>query len=292
MNMHTRITQQGVLAGAVRQACQWRLLTLWAFFLLLPCLVLVLPVWFTLGAGLDYSVHAASLAKELDLLALADLLHGQAHRSGALLMCAGLALGLTFMLSPLLSGMVVTAARAHSAPGFGMLLGGARLEYGRMLRMLLWAIVPLGAAGALGNFAVDAAARYGERAILESNAQLANIGAYLVLGLLLTLAHASIDAGRAALALDARRTSAINAWWLGCKMLVKRPGATLVVYFGLSAAGLALAAALAYARIHLPPISTLGLVLGFAITECGVLALAWMRSARLMAMMALARAAN
>src|SRR5205085_11574257 len=99
--------------------------------------------------------------------------------------------------------------------------------YGRMLRMLLVAILPLGIAAALSGAAFRFAARSAETAILETDAVHASHVALAVSAVLLLLAHATVDSGRALLGNDRRRRSAWLAWWHGCKLLVRRPLAML-----------------------------------------------------------------
>jgi hypothetical protein len=275
---------------AARCALQWRLLVLWTGVLLLPALVAALPVWQLLSANLDHTVGAAAFASRLDLVALADL-SGALARSGA---ATGngtlLALVLTLLLSPLLSGMTIAAARAPQQLGFSGLVAGGVLEYTRLLRMMVWAVVPLGLAAALSGVATGVAGKAGERAILESEASFASLAAIVFAGVVLLLANASLDAGRATLAIDRRRKSAVRAWWDGCKLLARRPLATLGAWFGISALGLALAALLGVARINVPALGAGGFLAGFALTQLAVAAVAWMRSARLVALMELARA--
>ncbi len=277
---------------AGRAALQWRLLVLWAALLAVPTIAAALPVWQLLGANLDHSVHVASLAQELDLVALADLA-GSQQRSGPAVPDGLLtALLLTLLLSPLLTGMAAAAARAPQPLRFGGLLAGGVQDYLRMARMLVWAVVPLGIAAALGSAAMAAAGKYAERALLESHAELAGIGALLICGLLVLIAHASLDAGRAVLAADRRRRSAVRAWWDGCRLLLQRPGAALGGYLAISVVGLAVAAALGLARVHVPHAGVPGSIGALALTQLVVLALAWMRSARLFAMIALAMPAR
>lgn len=280
------------LAAALEAARQWRLLLLWVLLSLLPAALLALPVWRLLGASLDNSVHAAALAEQLDLLALADLAHVFGHSGVALPLAALLALALTLLLSPLQTGMAMRAARAPQRLGFGALLAGGLQEYPRMARMLLVAALPLAAAILLGGAARGVAERYGEGAVLASQAASASLAAQLLMALLLLLAHASIDSGRAILALDRRRRSALKAWWQGCRLLASRPLATLAAYLPITVLALALAAALGLARIALPRVDGAGFFLALLLTQLVVLVLAWMRTARLFALIAVARAAE
>ncbi|VXB23665.1 hypothetical protein [Massilia sp. 9I] len=280
------------LLPALRPALQWRLMLLWLVALLLPTLVAALPVWTMLGAAFDRTVQAPSLAQRLDLVAIADLisLHGQ-HASA--LAGGGLvALVMTLLLSPLLTGAAISAARAPAPLGFAALAAGGAHEYGRLLRMLLWAIVPLGLAGLVGSFAAGAADNHAATTALASSADNAALGATLVAGLFLLLAHATLDAGRAVLALDRRRKSAVLAWADGLRVLTRRPLAAFGVYFGITLAGLALAALLAVARLNVPALGAGSFFGGLLLTQLAVLALAWMRCARLFALMEVARGAR
>lgn len=285
--------------AATRAALQWRLLMLWAGLLLVPTLLLALPVWRTLSTSLDNSVRAPALAERLDLVAITDLIANLGKNSGATSGAGFTALGLTLLLSPLLSGLVITAARArHSAvgqtagqtPGFGALLTGAFSQYGRMLRMLVWAVVPLGLALAIGGAALNAAGKHAATVITASDASLPSRLALAGAVLLFLLANATLDAGRAELALDTRRTSAVKAWWRGVKLLCQRPLASGAIYLAITAAGLLLAALLGIGRLNLPPSGVPGVIGAFALTQVIALALAWMRSARLFALIDLARA--
>ena len=91
------------------------------------------------------------------------------------------------------------------------------------------------------------------------------------------------------LALDRRRRSAFKAWWQGVKQLARRPLATLGAYLPVTVIGLLLAGALTLARVHLPRVDGAGFAAALLLTQLVVLVLAWMRTARLFAMIALAR---
>lgn len=301
MNQLSDLTIQpaglAALPRAAAAALQWRLLLLWLVLLLIPTAVLAVPVWQTLGAMLDNSVYAAALAQRLDGVAFTDLIAAVNRNGGTLGMAGVIALVLTLLLSPLLSGMVVTAARHTAAvphtgaraAGFGQLLTGAYTQYGRMLRMLVWAVLPLGAAAGAGWGLMHLADQYGATAILESDAQRVTYLAMAAAAVLLLLVHATLDAGRAVMAAEPRRRSAVKAWWAGLTLLVKRPLATLGVYLVISAVGLVMAAALGVARLNLPALGLGSAIGAFVVTQLAVLAVAWMRSARLFALVAITR---
>ena len=279
----------GVLHAA-RAALQWRLLLWWAMLLLLPTVVAALPVWELLSASLDHSVYAARLAERLDMIAYADIMHAARDQYAPALGAGSLvALALTLLLSPLLAGMALAAARAPQPLASGALLAAGAQCYPRLARMLAWSIVPLGVAVMVGSSAHHLAGQVAETARLEADAERAAHLATLATVVLLLLAHATIDVGRAMLAADRRRTSAIGAWWRGCGHLARRPLALLGTWLGITAAGLALAAMLAFARVHVPALGTVGTAAAVVLAQLVVLVLGWMRMARLFALVALLR---
>jgi hypothetical protein len=169
------------------------------------------------------------------------------------------------------------------------LLAGAMHEYGRLLRMLLWALLPLGLAGLAAGFALDLADGYALDARVPAEARHATLAASFLAALLFALVHLTLDLGRAVLALDRRRRSAVRAWFDGLRLLVRRPLASIGLYLGVSAAGLALAGLLGLARIQLPAIGPLAFAGAFVLTQLAVAVLAAMRCARLFGLMHLAR---
>lgn len=276
--------------AAARAALQWRLLLWWALLLFLPTFVATLPVWQMLGESLDHSVYAARLAERLDLVAVADLMGAmREHHASAIGGGATVALILTLLLSPLLSSMSLAAARARDRLGFMALLASGAQGYARMLRVLLVALIPLGIAAALSGLAFHIAGKTATNAILESDALHASHVALAVSALLLLLAHATVDGARALLGNDRRRRSAFLAWWHACKLLVRRPLAMLGAYLLVTVIGLALAALLALARVHAPALGAGGTLGALVLGQLLVLVLGWMRSARLFALMNVAR---
>lgn len=272
---------------AARAALQWRLLALWTAALLLPTLVLALPFWSHFSASFDHSVHAAELAQRLDLSNIADLMSDPARNPLAMKLGAGTALALTLLLSPLLTGAVATAARFDGRPSWRELFAGAVAEYPRMFRMLLWAVVPLGAALGLGGALQQLAGSGADTAIAPDDGLYLRGAADAVAALLFALALATLDAGRAVLAADRRRRSAVIGWWHGLRLLARRPGAMLGSYAAISLIGLAAVAALGLARVHLPHVGTAGFLFALLLTQMIAVLLAWMRSARLFAMIAI-----
>lgn len=274
---------------AARAALQWRLLALWTLLMLIPTAILTLPLWKVLGMGLDHSVHAARLAQQLDMTALADLMALHGKHAEAFNVAGIVALVVTLLLSPLLTGMAATASRAAETLNMRSLISGGLAEYPRMLRMLVWSVLPLGLAIAVGGAATGAAGEQLDKAIVAADVDLVNYAALAVALLLFAFAHATLDAGRAALTIERRRTSAVKAWWSGLKLVLRRPLASMGVYLAISGVGLALAAALAVARINVSGWNLAGFLLALLLVQLTVTVLGWMRCARLFAMVELAR---
>jgi len=139
---------------------------------------------------------------------------------------------------------------------------------------------------------MDWADKQAETMILETGAKNASRVAMVVLLMAFGLAHATVEAGRAVMAADPSRRSAVKAWWRGTRLLVQRPVAVLVVYLGTLVAGLGLALAFAYARTQVVAATPGALVLGVLLVQLLVAAIAWGRIARLYGLSLLARDAQ
>ncbi|RSZ57205.1 hypothetical protein HF313_10015 [Massilia atriviolacea] len=276
---------------AALAALQWRLLLLWTLWMLAPTLVLALPAWQLLSANLDHSVHAQALARALDMTAVSDLLAVHERQQTTFTVAGAVALLATLLISPMLSGMAATAARAPRAPGFAALMRGGAAYYWPMLRMLALGALPLGVAFMAGHAAIGAAAAYATTAAAASEAALPMALAPALLVLLMGLVAASLDAGRAFLASDPGQRCAWSAWLSGCALLARHPLAALGSYAGIGIAGLGLAALLSLARANTAGVDAIGFAGALLLAQAAVATIGWMRSARLFALMELARAA-
>lgn len=274
----------GTFFRAAGAALQWRLMLLWLAGLLLPTLIVALPVKMTLGAQLDQSLQSASLAKGFDTGVFADVITAIGPVMPSLQGAGLVAIVVALLMSPLLTGMAITAIRSGRKPGFGELLSGALAEYGRLFRLLIIAGIVLGLAVAAGSALIAAVAMGAETAIVETEiewkARWAMIGAIA----LFVLAHATIESGRAQFAADGSLRSAIRAWGRGVRQLLRRPLATLGLYLLITVVGLALVALFARWRISLPGATGLGFLGAFLVAQLIALASAWMRTARLYAL--------
>ena len=283
--LHTRTA----LSHALRGAMQWRLWLLWIAITGLCALIGALPVWNWLGGVLDNSLLGGAVGSGNAPELLIEALSAKDAPLGVLAGGIRFATILMLLLAPLLAGATIAATRSKETLGFGDLLRGGISEYGPMLRMLIWSVIPLGIAVAamMGIMGFNESAH--EHAVLASDLDIGRRIALIVGGVLWVLAHASLEAGRGWLAADARLRSALKAWWRGMKLLLRRPFAVLSVYLVTTVLGLLFAVLLVGLRQHLDASTGLGFVLatlvGFGITG----ALAWSRIARLFGMQSLAQ---
>lgn len=277
-----------ILPASLGRALQWRLWLLFVVASLACALVAALPAWNWLAGALDHSVHADAIAAGKAPGLLLDALMARNAPLPLVGESGTIAAVLMLLLSPLLAGATVAAARSRTTLGFGELLRGAIGEYGPMLRMLLWSAVPLGIALLVMTMVIGANEKAHEQAVMASEADTGRAVAFWIGGLLFVFAHASLEAGRGWLAADGRLRSALKAWWRGVKLLCKRPIAVLAVYLGTTVLGLLLATLLLLLRPHLGDGSVLALVLGLLLSSAIAAVLAWSRIARLFGMQALA----
>lgn len=267
----------GALMAGLRRGFHPQLLLAWIIVLQLPALIAALPVATWLHAQFARSPYAEAIAAGRDPALLADALAALGPESALLAGSTLFALLLAAAFSPWLAGMVVAQIRTVYRLRMGGVLRAGLGEYPRMLRMLLWSLVPLGIAGALGLALVWLAQPREPLA----QATLATPLAVGALGLLLMLAHVTVEAGRGWLGADLALRSVFEAWKRGVALLVRHPAATLVVYLGTSAVGYGLAFALGWLRMQVEASGWLGWLVALLLTQLVVAALAWGRSARL-----------
>ncbi|OYU45473.1 MAG: hypothetical protein CFE44_07280 [Burkholderiales bacterium PBB4] len=289
MTTRTPVTRAAIARHALSVALQWRLLLLWTAAMLLPAALMAWPFWATLSGQLDKSIYAAQWAQQLDAIAIADLGAKLMDNAPALMTGGVSALLLTVLLTPLLNGAVVAAARAPEPLHWVALLQKGLQQYGRMLRIWIWGVLLLVAAGASANGLFHLAGDYADKVILESDAKLAGRAALAASALLMLLVHLTLEAGRAQLAVYPGRTSAIKAWWRGCKTLKSHWLSMLGFYLGLTLVGLLGALALTALRIALPQLGAFWLLVGVVLAQAGITAIGGMRIARLTALVDIAQ---
>ncbi|WP_266172201.1 hypothetical protein [Dyella subtropica] len=274
----------GAISGALFSALQWRLLLLWLLLLALPTAVAMLPLWGALGNLLDHSVHAEEWGRQFHMMVFDDVLMGLRDQIPMLhnAMLSGLLL--TLLLAPFLTGMVVGAGRAGRALGFGQLLQSGIIEYGRMFRLMLWSLLPLGIAVGLTMLGSNMADEHAEKAVLESQVVAAEHAVQCLAVLAFVLMHAVIESARAAFIADVGLRSATRALGRGFMQLLRRPLSTLFTYVLVSLIGYLLVLSLGMARIQTVAVSAGGFVLALLLAQLIVAVVGWTRTARLFAL--------
>jgi hypothetical protein len=278
------------MRAALNPIRYWRIIFVWIGVILIPTVALSVPLGSWLSAQLDHSAYAGAWAQAFNVTAVRELVVNATEAAPVLQGALVISLLLTLLFSPFLTGMVIASAREAQALRFVALLQGGVREYGRMLRTLLWSVVPLGVAGAIGAWALHVADKRAEAAIFESQASREHVLAAIVLSALLIAAHVTVEAGRAQFALDIHRRSAVKAWWRGVRLVFARPVVSLGLYILITAVGLSLVALFGIARVNSPHASFSGFLLSLTLTELIAAATIWMRIARLLALVQIARA--
>jgi hypothetical protein len=284
MTDYTKKTGFGAFFGAAGAALQWRLMVLWVLGLLLPTVIVALPLWSTLSDLLDYSVHADLWANQFNGLMFGDtvslLMRNSAWHMGAAIVSLIAAL----LLSPFLTGMTIASGRSHRVLGFGHLLQAGVVEYGRMFRVLLWALLPYLLVMVVAHAALGVAGKHEDKAVLESAADMGNHLAFALIGIVFVLVHAIVESARAQFIADVSLRSATRALGRGVRQLLRRPFATLAMYLGISVIGYALTLVLGLLRIRTTAAGTVGFLVALGLVQLGVIVVAWMRTARLFAL--------
>jgi hypothetical protein len=271
----------------MRKALQWRLLLTFVLLMLVPTLVVWLPLSALLGGVLDFSPRAGEIARHFDALAFEDIGVALARDGAAVGGAATLAALLALLLAPLYSGMVLTVARHDGAPlGFVALLTGGIAWYGRMFRVALVSLVPLALIGGVASLAFHLAGHRAETAILESQAAVASLLAWVVVALFGLVVHATVEAARAQLVIDESLRSGWRAWIRALKRTARQPLPVLTRYLVPTALGFAVAALLLLVRVRTPFVL---FAVAFLITQLAVAALGWARAARLIALVGVRR---
>ena len=271
------------LRTGLRQGLQWRLLLSWLLVLAASALLMLLPLWSALGEYFNRSLAADRLLRHMDPALLVDAIANLPQRGYSPL--SGVpGLLLAALSLPWLSGMVQAAARFHvGRPSLGQLWLGGWREYPQMARLWLWGLLPLGVCAALIGIAMDIVDEQARHWLLESDVSLHHRVVLLAGLLLVSLVLASLDAARAQLVLEPDRRSVVKAWGSAVRGLFRRP-ARLAISLGLLVLGLLLGALLGWARVQVLPVGPLGLMGAAVLSLTLVLALAWLRAARVLAL--------
>jgi hypothetical protein len=272
------------LVAAARRSAERRLILLWVVAIGVPTLLIASPLYMLLAPHLNHSIDSAALASKLDVRVLVDLpgiifLFPEAIGAASI---ASILIG--FVMYAWLNGLAIGASRCKPAASFSVLIAAANGQFWRMLRMGLWALVPVGVALAIANALGKSIEHAETEAVVASSLDTArNLHTLLTL-LLLAMAQCSVEVARTFLAIDPRRRSVVRSWWHGLGMLLRHPVALFGVWLVPSFLSVVLSAVLMLVRLNINQGSALGLIAAFLVAELIVAFMAWMRITKLYAL--------
>jgi hypothetical protein len=280
-----------LIGRALRRPLQWRLLMLSPVVLWAAAIATLIPLLGFLGGLFDHSTRWRELTGSLDSAALAGLAKAMMTPAAAGLGAGiGTSLVIAALLAPFLAGAALVVAESDARPRFRALLSGAAGYYGRMLRLQIAALLPLAVALIVASIALAWSSGVSERATSEAATHTSYRLAWLIAALAVVLAQLVADAGRARLAVELHRRSALFALGAGIKLVVKRPLDALAVGLSATLASLVAAAVLLVIRQQITQSGVVSLVLAFVLAQLAVAAIAWGHAARLCGLVEIARA--
>jgi hypothetical protein len=276
--------------SALARGTQWRYLLVFAVGTLCPSALAFAPSHHFFGDLFDHSTRAHELVARLDSSAFLEVARQLGEPAGAGMM-PGITMALltTLVVAPALAGAAAAIAQSEAPLTLSALLAGAGRLYLRMLRMTLVSLLPVGVAGGIGYALLHAVGKANAHAVLESSASRNSSLAWVAVVLLVALAQSTVETGRAYLAAEPEKRSAIKAWWRGLRLTVRRPGRVLAMYAGTTVASLLLATLLTALRLRLFPAGGATIALGFLLAQVAVAAVGWGRASRLAGLVAIVR---
>jgi hypothetical protein len=282
----------GVVRTGFHRATRWRLLFLCAVLTAIPAALATLPVWTFLSGLLDHATRAQLLSRGLEGSWLPDLARALGESPAGKAIPGGVlsSIVLALFFGPALTGAMLAEAGSNHPLRFRPLLTGAGRFYGRMFRMLLVGIVPLGAAGLVALALRKAADKAVGDALTEAAAVAREHWAIAAAGIVFFVAHLTLDAGRARLAARPDRRSALKAWLSGAWLVVRRPVQALAIAIAGVLAGPVLGLVLMAIRERLPAGPTWAVVAGVLIAQAAAMVVGWGRAVRIAGLTRLARA--
>jgi hypothetical protein len=273
-------------------AFQVRLLLLYVVGSLVPAMLVAMPVHRAASRLLDHSPRARDLVAALDSHAAIDILRQVADGPTSASLSAGFisAVIAALLAGPFLAGAALLVARADETVRTRALLASAAENYGRLFRVALVGLIPLGLVGAISGGFFKAASNAAEHALTESEAARAGRLAMVGTLLLVFLAQLCVDAARAMFAAEPYRRSAVLATWAGLRLLVRRPLRSIGLGLATVAAGGGMALLLLLVRLRVPQTGTGSVIVPFVLAQLAAGSLGWHRTARIVGFAELARA--
>lgn len=275
-----------------RRATRWRLFLLCAVLSAIPAALATLPVFRFLSGLLDHAPRAALLAAGLEGSWLPDLVRALAEDPQGQSIPGGIlsALVVALLLGPALSGAMLAEAGSDHPLHFRPLLTGAGRFYGRMLRIVVVAAIPLGLAGLGAAVLSRGAERAAERALTEAAAAARGRWTLVAIGVLVFVAHLTVDAARARMASRPDRRSALVAWFSGTWLVLRRPVHALAIGVAGTVAGPVLGLVVMGIRERLPAGPRWAVVVALLLAQVAAVAVGWGRAVRIAGLTRLSRA--
>jgi hypothetical protein len=274
-----------------RRATRWRLLLLCALLTAVPAALATLPIWRLLSGLLDHAPRAALLAAGLEGTWLPDLARALVESPSGQAV-PGWVLGslvVAVFFAPALAGAMLAEAGSAHPLRLRPLLTGAGRYYGRMFRMVVVGAIPLGLAG-LGAALISKGAEAAvARVVTEAAAVSLQRWALVAMGALFFVAHLTMDAGRARMAAQPDRRSALVAWLSGSWLVARRPVHAAAVGLSGALAGPVLGLAVMAVRERLPAGPRWAVVAGVLLAQVAAMAVGWGRAVRLAGLTRLSR---
>lgn len=273
----------GLYRRCLRRSLRWRVLLLWWAALLVPAAIAGAPAFAFLRAHLDHSPRAPEVVAWMDGATSIELFRqlGEDGSWRALIGGLGAAALALLVASPFVAGAMVASAGADDPLPFRPLLASAGELYGRMLRLALLGLIPLGLAGGMTAGIVKLALDADARVLTETGAERIRLLAAAAAGFALFVGHLLVDTGRARFAADPGRRSAIGSLWSGVQLLIRRPLRVLLIGAIGALVGLGVAAALMALRLQIPQRAPMTLALAWLLAQGAQVAIGWGRAVRI-----------
>lgn len=286
------MSARAAIATGLQRATRWRLLLVLVVLSAIPAAIATHPIWVFLHTLLGRAIRADLLASGMEGTWIPDLVHALADLPQAHAIPQGLltAILVALLLGPALSGAILAEAVSDRPLRFRELLAGMGGWYGRMLRMAVVAVLPLGLAGGAVAVISKVTAKAVSRMVTESAADARVHLALAAAGGIAVLAHLTLDAGRARMAANPRRRSAFLAWVSGTWLVLRHP----IQSAAIAVAGLVLGPFLGLAvmafRERLPAGPAWATVAAVLLAQVASAAVGWGRAVRVVALTRLAGA--
>ena len=159
-----------------------------------------------------------------------------------------------------------------------------------MVRVVVVAAIPLGLAGLGAVLLSRGAEKAAARAVTEAAAASRGRWTIVAIGILVFVAHLTVDAARARIASRPDRRSALLAWFSGTWLVLRRPVHALAIGLAGAMVGPVLGLVVMGLRERLPAGPRWAVVAGVLLAQVAAVAVGWGRAVRIAGLTRLSRA--